>query len=49
MHKQNLQLDRKDNAGRTEHNDTKPIIVNGPETSLACQYHALLHSDLVLQ
>lgn len=44
MHKQDLQLDRKDNAGHTEQNDTNPIIINGPETSLACQYRALLHS-----
>lgn len=44
MHKQDQQLDRKDNAGHTEQNDTNPIIINGPEKSLACQYRALLHS-----
>lgn len=43
MHKQGLQLNRKHNAGHTEQNDTNPIIINGPEISLACQYRALLH------
>lgn len=44
MHKQDQQLDRKDNAGHTEQNYTNTIIINGLETSLACQYHALLHT-----
>lgn len=37
MQKPYLQLDRTDNAGHTEQNDTNSIIINGPETSLACR------------
>lgn len=50
MHKQDLQLDRRDNAGHTEQNDTNPRIINGPKTSLVCciMLFFTVFSDLVV-
>ena len=44
MHKQDQHLERKDNAGHTEQKETNSIIISAQETSLARQYHALLHA-----